>query len=496
MVLILIAADGNGQRVLPGDLNTVERHLYGAYGCMLVERDVAPVEPAATQHLACIIIYIIVDARTPDITIHGVVYLDRHHQAVGCGVDKLGKTRQWHDGRAELSPLTGIGISLLTPMDVERPDKCRTLATIVVQSQKLETGIVAGAQIALNLIFITECLQFTARHQEFLSLRSHAVIAEQVAEDFKVTSLIDTSILGNLPEVGESAPLPLFMGDDRRVVINRVLIVARTEYLAVVVVIATGGTTIPVKSTGTTLDMILGAVIPGPTATDRSTAVDAGGIVTLHFLNPEVTILHPITGWFIARSHHDKGGVMTVCVNDALALLQQITINRLSGQQLHTVVRPRRTFWLEVETHFISCCKSRIRRTIGMESHMVETVFLTFSEDTEPRCLIRRRVTRLREATILHRASQEDRMTVQNNLPSIHQDLTHSKGCFIIIITYADTNAIEIGMELVPQERPSCQRHLDIHHVGIYVEMSDIEIGRVTPFLLNHNLHLIEREVR
>ena len=393
-------------------------------------------------------------------------------------------------------PLVGIGVALFTPMNVESPDKCRTLATIVVQSQKLETGIVAGAQIALNLIFITECLQFTARHQEFLSLRSHAVIAEQVAEDFKVTSLIDTSILGNLPEVGESAPLPLFMGDDRRVVINRVLIVARTEYLAVVVVIATGGTTIPVKSTGTTLDMILGAVIPGPTATDRSTAVDAGGIVTLHFLNPEVTILHPITGWFIARSHHDKGGVMTVCVNDALALLQQITINRLSGQQLHTVVRPRRTFWLEVETHFISCCKSRIRRTIGMKSHMVETVFLTFSEDTEPRCLIRRRVTRLREATILHRASQEDRMTVQDNLPSIHQDLTHAKGCFIIIITYADTNAIEIGMELVPQERPSCQRHLDIHHVGIYVEMSDIEIGRVTPFLLNHNLHLIEREVR
>ena len=269
-------------------------------------------------------------------------------------------------------------------MNVESPDKCSTLATVVVQSQKLETGIVAGAQIALNLIFITECLQLTARHQELLSLRSHAVVAEQVAENFKVTSLIDTSILGNLPEVGESTPLSLFMGDDRRVVINRVLIVARTEYLAVVVVIAAGGTTIPVESAGTTLDMILGAIIPSPTATDGSTAVDARGIVTLHFLDPEVTILHPIACRFIACSHHDKGGVMTVCVNDALALLQQIPVNRLSSQQLHTMVRPRRTFWLEVEAHLISCSKSRIRRTIGMESHMIETVFLTFPEDTEP----------------------------------------------------------------------------------------------------------------
>ena len=81
---------------------------------------------------------------------------------------------------------------------------------------------------------------------------------------------------------------------------------------------------------------------------------------------------------------------------------------------------------------------------------------------------------------------------VQDNLPSIHQDLTHAKSCFIIIIAYADTNTIEIGMELVPQGHPSWQRHLDIHHVGIYIEMSDIEIGRVTLFLLNHNLHLVE----
>ena len=122
-------------------------------------------------------------------------------------------------------------------MHIQQSDEGRTLATIVVERQQLEAGIILRAQIALYLILITERLETAARHEEFLSLLLHAVLTEQVAEDLKVARFVGSCIFGDLPEIGESAPLSLLMGDDGTVVGHTVLIVTRELYLTEVVVV-------------------------------------------------------------------------------------------------------------------------------------------------------------------------------------------------------------------------------------------------------------------
>ena len=75
---------------------------------------------------------------------------------------------------------------------------------------------------------------------------------------------------------------------------------------------------------------------------------------------------------------------MTISIDDALTLLKQIVINGLSCQQFHTVVGPCRSLWLEIESHLICCSESGLRGAIGMETHVVQTVFLTLLEDSGP----------------------------------------------------------------------------------------------------------------
>ena len=82
----------------------------------------------------------------------------------------------------------------------------------------METGIIGSAQVAFYLIFIAEHLQPTAGHEEFLTLRCHSVIAQQVLEQFEIASFVNARILRDLPEVGEGTPLALLMGDDGRLV--------------------------------------------------------------------------------------------------------------------------------------------------------------------------------------------------------------------------------------------------------------------------------------
>ena len=106
-------------------------------------------------------------------------------------------------------------------MDVERSDECRALTAIVIDAKILKTRIFGGAQVALRLIFVAECLQVSTGHQELFSLQSHTVITQQVLKDFEIAGFVDTGILRYLLKIGEGTPLPLFMGNDGRVIGSR-----------------------------------------------------------------------------------------------------------------------------------------------------------------------------------------------------------------------------------------------------------------------------------
>ena len=134
----------------------------------------------------------------------------------------------------------------------------------------------------------------------------HTVLTEQVAEDLEVTGLIGSRVLHDFIEVGEGTPLSLFMGDDGAVVGLTALIVAGILYLTEVVIVGMRGMLVPVKAACPTLHMILRTIVPGPTATDGGSAVEARRVVALHRLYPVVTVGHPVAGRLIAGSHHHE----------------------------------------------------------------------------------------------------------------------------------------------------------------------------------------------
>ena len=269
-------------------------------------------------------------------------------------------------------------------MHIQRSDECRSLSAIVDERQQLESGIVLGTQVALDLIFIAECLETTAGHQELLGLLFHTVLSEQIAEDLEVAGLIGTCVFRNLVEVGEGAPLALFVSDNRTVIRHAVLIVSGERYLTIVVVIGMRGVLIPIETTGPTLHMILRAVVPGPATTNGGSTIESRRVIALHGLYPVVAVGHPIASRLIARSHHDKRGMMAIGIHDTLRFLQQILVDFLSPTEFHTVVRPRRPLGLQIDTQFVGSGESSLWRTIGMEPHMVQPIRLDLREDTGP----------------------------------------------------------------------------------------------------------------
>ena len=382
----------------------------------------------------------------------GVIDLNGHAERVGTGIDEAREASQWHDDRAELAPLFSGAIALLAPEDVERPHEGCSLSAVVVESQELETGIVAGAQVAFNLVFIAEHLQATAGHEKLLGHRLHAVIAQQVAEDFKITGFIGTRILADFLEVGEGAPLALLVGDDGRLVGHRVLIIAWELDAAVVIVVGRRCRTVPlVESSGSTLDVILRTAVPSPAATDAGTAVELRRIILTHLLHPVVAVVHPVAGRLVAGSHHHERRMVAELVENTLRLLNEVVVNLHAATQADTVVRPRRTFHLQVEAQTVGNGESRLRRAVAVEADVVQAVLLTLAEDTLPRRFVGRWIARLGETAVLDRTSQEERATVDVELTPLSRHLAQSEGDRHIPAVVLQHLGIEPGIELIPQ---------------------------------------------
>ena len=142
-------------------------------------------------------------------------------------------------------------------MHVEHALEGGALTTVVVEGEQLEPGIVGGAQVALYLVFVGQRLQPSARHEEAPVLGGHAVVAQEIAENFEVEGAIDAGVLRYLAEIGEGAPLALFVGDNGRLVGLGALVVAWKGDLRGIVVVGMGRVAVPVESAGTALDMIL-----------------------------------------------------------------------------------------------------------------------------------------------------------------------------------------------------------------------------------------------
>ena len=197
--------------------------------------------------------------------------------------------------------------------------------------------------------------------------------------------------------------------------------------------------------------MILRPIVPGPAATHAGAAIHLGGVILTHLLHPVVAVGHPVACRLITCRHHHKRGVIAVFVDDTLRLFQQILVNLLSPAQPHTMIRPRGSLWLQVDTHPVGSEEGSLWRTVAMEAHMVQTILLTFHEDLHPRLLVSWRITRLWEAAVLYRSSQEYRNIVDKHLTALDANLPESHQRLEDILASRDSQMIEVRMMLVPE---------------------------------------------
>ena len=337
-------------------------------------------------------------------------------------------------------------------MHVQRPHERRTLSAVVVQPEQLEAAVVLGAQVAFYIVLVAKHLQASAGHEEALCLLSHAVVAQQVLEYLEVACLIDARVLRYLLEVGEDTPLSHFMSHDRVRVGLLLLVVDGILQQLIVVVVAVRRSLIPVQASCSGLDMIVGPLFPSPATAHAGSAVDAVGVVLPHRLHPVLAIGHPVSGRFVACRHHAERRMMSVGIDDSQSFVQKILVDGHPSAQPHAVVRPGGTFGLQVETQPVGHAESRFRRAIGMEANVVEAVLLALAEHSLPRRFVCRRVARLGERAVAHRAAQEERTSVDVELLSpgtyLTQSESHADGHALI----SDRSRVELRMKLVPTQ--------------------------------------------
>ena len=207
---------------------------------------------------------------------------------------------------------------------------------------------------------------------------------------------------------------------------------------------------IPVEAACTTLHMIFRAIVPCPTATNGCATINLRRVVLLHGFHPVVAVGHPVASGFVACRHHHKRRMVAVGVDDALRLLEEVFVDDLSATQANAMIGPRRTFGLQIEAYLVCCGKGSLWRTIAMEAHVVQSILTTLLKDAQPRSLIGGRITRLREATVLHRSTHPDGLAVEIELTPLDADVADSETQreWSAVITHLPR--VEIGVELAP----------------------------------------------
>ena len=347
--------------------------------------------------------------------------------------------------------------------------------------------------------------------KEFLSLTRHTVISQQIRKDLEVAGLIGSRVLRNLLEIWEGAPLSHLVGHSRLVHIKgnqRSSLLNHTNHIPIEVVFRLRSLLVPIQSARTTLYMILALRVPSPTATNGCTTIYTALIARLlPFFHKVANPFHPVSRRFITGGKHAEARMIAIFSNHSLSFLHQIMVDGHTIAQLHTVVWPRWTFGLKIKAYLISSRESRLRRTIRMESHHVESILFAFLEDTEPRSLIGWRITRFRKTAVAHRSPQPNLLAIHIKLSAFDGNLAHTKGGTDRFLAHRSSQGIKIRMEFIPKadilahrnddsELPITsslhfsKRMLDATYIKLKISLPDI------PRHIHHHLNQLSLYIR
>ena len=162
--------------------------------------------------------------------------------------------------------------------------------------------------------------------------------------------------------------------------------------------------------------------------------------------------------------------MVAVFIHYPHTFLPEVLVYGFSSTQLHTVIRPRRSLGLEVETNDVGSQEGSLRWAVGMEAHVVQSVSLASLEKLSPRSQVHWRIACIREVAVLHRSAQNHLPAVDVEHLATYLHLTHSElslmricmfGCLCL---YAE--CIKLRVELVPQQHAVAHIECDVKFIG------------------------------
>ena len=114
------------------------------------------------------------------------------------------------------------------------------------------------------------------------------------------------------------------------------------------------------------------------------------------------------------------------------------------------MIGPRGSFRLKIDTAKVGSAEGCFWRTIRMETNVVNAILAALTEDTHPAFFIGRRISCLWKAAVLHRSTEPDGTSVNQELASFGGDVSHAELGFINVVTCMDGKLIDHRIELIP----------------------------------------------
>ena len=215
-------------------------------------------------------------------------------------------------------------------------------------------------------MFVTQGLQLAGGHHELVRHSAQMIVVQYIAEYLEVFGFVHPRVLTDFIEIREYAPLSGLVGDERHT--HRVDFRSEVGH-------ALGCTAPPfVQPAHTGFHMVHAFRLPSPTASDRRAGVHMTTVRLLPIVHEIAHPSHPVARRFVAAGHHAKRSIIAIRLVHALRFFHQITVDIHSVPQLHPVVRPARSFGLQIESHTVGRRKGGFGRTERMETHVVQPI--------------------------------------------------------------------------------------------------------------------------
>ena len=216
--------------------------------------------------------------------------------------------------------------------------------------------------------------------------------------------------------------------------------------------------------------------LPLPAVSYRSSCVYTTRICRFPIIDKLAHPCYPASGRFVTTSQHTVRCIISVFFSQGNCFVHQIFVNWLSVTQSWSVIRPTRTFRLQIETDQIGCDKSSFRRAERMKTHVIQTIVAANAEHPLPGSYVHRSITGQWEITVFHCAAKHCFAAIDVEPFSFYLEIAHSKlylfDVGLFTVGQFCRQFIQCRIELIPCEEIFSHRKFHLYRI---VSRTDME---------------------